>query len=105
MRDADELQISKHHARTLAAVVQEYLDPGVVEPVVQGIGQGPDRLATVVADGGDRDREGCERLRPDYPPRVVVLLDRGGHHPGDADPVAAHLHGPRLTARIEKGCT
>ncbi len=39
VRNADQLQISKHHARTLAAVVQQHLDPGGLELVVQPVGE------------------------------------------------------------------
>ena len=55
MRDPDQLDISKHHARTLAAVVEKHFDPRGLELVVQAVGGSPDRVAAVVADGGDRD--------------------------------------------------
>ena len=105
VRNADQLEISKHHARTLAAVVEQHFDPGRFELVVQAVGQRPDGVAAVVADRRDRHGERRQRLGPDDALGVVVLLDRGGDDAGDADAVAAHLHDLRLTAGVEKGCT
>ena len=103
--NADQLEISKHHARTLAAVVEQHVDAGRLELVVQPVGERPDGFAAVVADRGDRHGERRQRLGPDDAALVVVLLDRGGDDPGDADAVAAHLHDLRLTAGVEIGCT
>ena len=61
VRDADQLQISKHHARPLAAVVQQHFDPRRREFVVQLVGQRLDAFVAVVADG--RDGHGERRQR------------------------------------------
>ena len=105
VRNADQLEISKHHARALAAIVEQHFDAGRLELVVQRVGRRPDALVAVVAHRRDRHRERRQRLRPDDAPGVVVLLDGGGDDARDPDPVAAHFHDLRLTAGVEISCT
>ena len=71
---------------------------------MQAVRQRAHRLVAVVADRGDRHRKWGQRLRPDDAPVVVVLLDRGRHHPGHPDAVAAHLEHLRLTVGGEISC-
>ncbi len=63
MRNADQLEISKHHARTLAAVVQQHFHARGLEFVVQLVGQRLDAFAAIVADGGDGHGERRQRQR------------------------------------------
>ena len=105
VRNADQLEISKHHARTLAAIVEQHFDAGRLELVVQRIGRRPHSLAAVVAHRRDRHGERGQRLRPRDAPAVVVLLDGSGDDARDPDPVAAHFHDLRLTVGVEISCT
>ena len=45
---------------------------------------------------------GSDTGRPDYAVIVVVLLDHGGSHPGDADAVAAHDDLALLALLVQK---
>src|SRR6185437_8618419 len=103
VRHADQLEVSKHYARALAAVVEQYLDARRLEGFVQAIGLIAHDLAAIVADRGDRDRERRHRERPDDTPLVVVLLDRRGDDARHSDAVAAHLEDVRPPLGVEVG--
>ena len=40
VRNADQLEVCKHHARPLTAIVEKHLDPGRLELVVELVGEG-----------------------------------------------------------------
>src|SRR4051812_15368249 len=45
MRDADQLEVSKHHARTLAAIIEQHVDARMRQLLVEPIGGDADRVA------------------------------------------------------------
>src|SRR5207237_507058 len=101
MRNADQLEVSKHHARPFAAIIEQHFDTGGGKSVMQIVGRPTNGVAAIVADRRDGDGERRQRLRPDDAFGVVVLLDRGGNHTRDANAVASHLHDLRLALSIE----
>src|SRR6266446_9994353 len=92
VRNSEQLKISKHHARPLAAVVEKDFGAKRFELVVQLIRDGPDLAAAVIADGRDGDGERRHRQGPDDTAIVEILLDCSSDHARDADAIAPHFH-------------
>ena len=92
MRNADQFEVGEHDAGALAAVVEQHVDTGRRELVVQSVGRRADLGAALIADCGNGDAERRHRGRPDDAAIIVVLLDGGGDHARDADAVATHFH-------------
>src|SRR5471032_244574 len=102
MRHADQLPIREHHARALAAIVQDHVDTRSLQRRVELVGLLANCVAAVVAHRAQHDFERRDRFRPDDALRVEVLFDRCAKDPRDANAVAAHLHGRRLAVFIEE---
>src|ERR1700730_8863111 len=101
MRNSDELGVGEFDARTGIAIVEQYVDTGGIELLVQRIGGLPDERRLLVIDRHQDDLERCNRLRPENAVGIVILLDGRGNDPRDANSVAAHEHRQRLTLLIQ----
>src|ERR1700694_901440 len=102
VRNSQQLQISKHHARALAAVIEEDFDAKRFELIVQLVRHGTNLTAAVIPDGRNGDGKRRHRQGPDDTAIVEILLDRGSDNACDTDAVAAHFDEARLTRRVEK---
>ena len=94
-READQVGVGELDPRAGVPVVVEHLDTGLHQPVVELLGGGADRVATLApaGEGDEVHRVRGEGGRPDQPAVVVVLLGHRGDDARHADPVAAHDHG------------
>src|SRR5690606_37911631 len=97
MWDTDQLHIREFDARTglLVTVIKQNVEAGSGEFGVELVGCLANRFV-LVFHWYQRDLEGCQGVRPENAAIIVVLLDRSGNHPGNADPIAAHGQGDRL---------
>src|SRR5260221_12362535 len=64
MRNSDEPGIGEFHARTGVAIVEQYVDAGGVELLIQGIGRLLDAGRLLVIDRHQAHLERRDRLRP-----------------------------------------
>ena len=101
MGDADELHVGEHHARTLLAVIEQHVDPGGLQLAVEAFGQLGHAMGLVHVHRDDHHLKRRDGIRPDDAGIVIVLLDGGGDHAGDADAVAAHLHDGGLAFLVQ----
>ena len=101
MRDADQFHVREHEAGALVPVVEQYLDAGGGQFLVQGLGRLPHPVGLVQFHGHQGDLEGGDGLRPANAALVVMLFDGGGHHSGDADAVTAHLQGQGAAGLVQ----
>jgi MYXO-CTERM domain-containing protein len=62
VRNPDQLEVSKHHARALAPVVEQDVDPRGGQLVVQPVGGSTNRLASIVAYSGDGDCDSAVKV-------------------------------------------
>src|ERR1700676_1396302 len=92
MRNSDELRIGEFEARTGVSIVEQYVDAGGIELLVQRIGGLLDERRLLVIDRHQDDLERRDRFRPENTVGVVILLDGRGNDPRDADSVTAHEH-------------
>src|SRR5258708_25312050 len=101
MRNSHELGIGKLDARAGVAIVQQYVDAGGIELLVQRIGRLLDERRLLVIDRHQDDLERRNRLRPENAVDIVILLDGRGNDPRDANSVTAHEHRQRLTLLVQ----
>src|SRR5258708_22155757 len=101
VRNSDELGIGEFNARTGVAIVEQYVDAGGIELLVQRIGGLLDERRLLVIDRHQDDLERRDRLRPEYAVGIVILFDGRGNHPSDPNSVTAHEHGQGLTLLIQ----
>ena len=103
VRDPDELRIGEFHAGPRVAIVEQHVDAGGAEILVQLVGRAAHALGFLVVDRHHDDVEGSQRLGPDDAVGIVILLDGRRDDAGHADAVAAHEHGDRLALLVEDG--
>src|SRR5882762_985008 len=101
MRDADELGIGEFDAWTGVAIVEQHIDAGGVELLIQRIRRLLNARRLLVIDRHQHDLERGDRFRPENAVGVVILFYGRGDDPCDADSVTAHVHSQRLTLLIE----
>ncbi len=101
MRDTHELRIRELHPRPRVAIIQQHIDPGRIELLVQQVGRFLDTGRFLIIDGHQNDLKGRNGIRPDDAVGIVILFDRRGDHPRDADAVASHEHGQSLSLFVE----
>ncbi len=63
MRDAHELRIRKLHPRPRVAIIQQHVDPGRIELLVQQVGGFLDAGRFLVIDGHQNDLKGRDGIR------------------------------------------
>src|ERR1700681_4290307 len=101
MRNSDELGVGEFDARTGIAIVEQYVDAGGIELLVQRIGGLPDERRLLLVDRHQDDLERRDRLRPENAVGIVILFDGRGDDPRDANSVTAHEHRHGLTLLIQ----
>src|SRR3990172_7515477 len=99
--DADQVHVGEDDAGAFVAVVEEPLEAGGGELVVELVHRFLHRRRLLVTDRHERDLERRDRIGPDDAVVVVVLLDGGGDDARDADAVAAHGHDDALSGFVE----
>ena len=82
-------------------VVQQHLDAGGPQLLVEGLGAVAHPPRTVCVHREERHLEGGDGIRPDDAVLIVALLDGGRRDAADADPVAAHFEGAGPAALVE----
>src|ERR1700693_3427010 len=85
MRNSDELGIGEFDARTGVAIVEQYVDAGGIELLVQRIGGLLDERRLLVIDRHQDDLERRDRFRPENAVGIVILLDGRGNDRRDAN--------------------
>src|SRR5712691_5126838 len=98
-RNADQIGILEFDARTLIAIIEKSIDPGVQQLAVDILRGRADIV--FAADLRDENFERRDRHRPDDARIIVTQLDRGGHGASDSEAVAAHDHRLSLSAFVE----
>src|SRR5258708_24736171 len=101
VRNSDELGIGEFNARTGVAIVEQYVDAGGIELLVQRIGGLLDERSLLGIDRPQDHLERLDRLRPEYALGIEILFDGRGNHPSDPNSVTAHEHGQGLTLLIQ----
>jgi hypothetical protein len=92
VRNAEQLGIRELDARALVTVIEQHVDAGGEQFVVEAFGGFTD---TRRLRGVDRDHdhlEGRDRVRPDDAARIMILFNGRGNDACHTDAVAAHVH-------------
>src|SRR6185437_2352186 len=101
MRDAEQLRVGELDAGAGIAVVIEHLDAAGGELVVEAVVNFAYPGGFLQVERHEHHLEGSQRLRPDDPPLIVILLDGRGDDARHPDAIAAHEEGHFLAALIE----
>src|SRR5690606_26353594 len=101
--NAHQLHVRKLHARALVTVVQNDFHAFRGQLFIELFGRFTDRVGFVMVQRHNGQTEGRDGFGPDNAALVVVLLDGGGHDPGNADAVAAHGHHHGLAVLVQRG--
>src|SRR6185312_12372362 len=99
--DSEQLGIGKLDPRPCVTVVVQHLDSACGERRVEPIGRFPHAGGFLLADGNQDHLERGDRLRPDDPALIVILLDGCGNDPCHTDAITAHVHDHLAAALIE----
>ena len=100
--EADQVGVVELKARTCLAIVQQYVDPGRFEFVMQFGRERIDSFLTSI-QRTDHDLKRCDRHRPANSLVVVPGFDGSRHDSVHADAVAAHDHRIALAVGVEIG--
>src|SRR5680860_156192 len=103
MRNADQLLLGEHHPGPQVAVVEQDIETGRPQFIVQLTRGRCQAFGLVHVNRDQRNLERRDRRRPDDAALVVMLLDRGGHRARDADAIAAHYHVTRAALLVQHG--
>jgi hypothetical protein len=103
VRHADQLPISEHGTRALAAVIQNDVNTHGHQLGIEPIGRGFDVGETVRTDRAQHHGERRQGIRPDDAACIMVLLNGGRRQPRDANAIAAHFHELRFAVHVQKG--
>jgi len=102
VRNTDQLPVCKHDARALVAIVEDDVDAGILQRLVEPGRFVAHEFGLAPADATDHHLERRDCRRPDDSALIVVLLDGSTDNAGHPDAVAAHLEVLRLAVDIEE---
>ena len=103
MRNTDQFHVGEHGAGPFAPVIEQHIDAGGHEFVVEAFGRRAHRFRFFHANRADGNGEGRDCVRKDDAARVVSLLDGGADDARDADAVTAHHEEPGFAGLVEIG--
>ncbi len=89
MWDAHELRIGEFDPRAGVPIVQQNIDAGGVELLVQRVGGLLHQRRFLVVDGHEDDLKRRDGFRPENAVVIVILFDGGRNDPRDSDSIAA----------------
>ena len=90
MGNANEIGIGELDAGAFVAIVEQYLEPGLLQPLAQRVRHAPHLRGLGVVQRHDVNVEWRHRRRPNDAGVVVALLHHGRHGARDAEAVTAH---------------
>src|SRR5690606_2739990 len=103
-RHPNQFPIGEHDAGARIAIVEDDVDTSSLQLRIELIRRVAYGFTLVITHGADHNLEWCDRARPDDAAFIVILFDRSGGYPADAETVATHLKHGRFPIRIDTSC-